>query len=81
MSEDDKKKGKLENFKDLYLVSSIGIQLVVSIFIGFAFGFILDNKFGTTPIFIFIFLLFGIAAGFINLFRVLKGYKNNRNDE
>jgi len=81
MSDDDKKKGKLENFKDLYLVSSIGIQLVVSIFIGLAFGIYLDSKIGTSPTFTIIFLLFGIAAGFINLFRVLKGYKNSRNDE
>ncbi len=80
MSEDDNKKGKLKPFRDLYLISAIGIQLVVSIFIGLAFGVYLDNKFGTTPIFIFIFLLFGIAAGFINLFRVSKGYKN-KNDE
>ena len=81
MSDDDKKKGKLENFKDLYLVSSIGIQLVVTRFIGLAFGIYLDSKIGTSPTFTIIFLLFGIAAGFINLFRVLKGYKNSRNDE
>ncbi|MBI3584301.1 MAG: AtpZ/AtpI family protein [Nitrospinae bacterium] len=80
MSEDDNKKGKLKPFRDLYLISAIGIQLVVSIFIGLTIGVYLDNKFGTTPIFIFIFLLFGIAAGFINLFRVTKGCKN-KNDE
>ncbi len=81
MGEDDKKKGKFENLKDLYLVSSVGIQLVVSIFIGLAFGIYLDSKFGTSPLFTIIFLLFGIAAGFMNLFRVSKSYRNNKNDE
>jgi ATP synthase protein I len=81
MGEDDRKKGKFENFKDLYLVSSVGIQLVVSIFIGLAFGIYLDSKIGTSPIFTIIFLLFGIAAGFMNLFRVTKGYKDNSSNE
>ena len=62
MSENDKRKGRFENLKDLYLVSSIGVQLVVSIFIGLAFGIYLDSKIGTSPLFTIIFLLFGMVA-------------------
>ncbi|MBI3599921.1 MAG: AtpZ/AtpI family protein [Nitrospinae bacterium] len=79
MDEDDKK-GKFRQFRELYLISTVGIQLVVSIFIGLAIGVYLDGKFGTSPIFTFIFLLLGIAAGFMNLFRVAKGGGNTDND-
>jgi len=79
MGEDDKK-GKFRQFRELYLLSTVGIQIVVSIFIGLAFGIYLDGKFGTSPIFTFIFLIFGIAAGFINLFRVAKGGGNANDD-
>ena len=81
MSENDKRKGRFENLKDLYLVSSIGVQLVVSIFIGLAFGIYLDSKIGTSPLFTIIFLLFGMVAGFMNIFRASKGYNDNSNDE
>ncbi|MEK6590227.1 MAG: AtpZ/AtpI family protein [Nitrospinota bacterium] len=77
----DEKKDKFRFLRDLYLLSTVGIQLVVSIFIGFAFGFFLDNKLDTSPLFTFIFLIFGIAAGFINLFRVSKGKGNDTNAE
>lgn len=80
MSEDEKK-GKLRQFRELYILSTVGIQIVVSIFIGLAFGIYLDGKFGTNPLFTFIFLLVGIAAGFINLFRVAKGGRDTSNDK
>lgn len=72
MSEDDKKE-KDKAFRDLYLISMVGVQLVVSILVGLAIGIYLDGKFGTSPIFTLIFLLFGIGAGFINFFRVFRG--------
>jgi ATP synthase protein I len=78
---ENEKKGKFRQLRELYLISTVGIQLVVSIFIGLAIGVYLDGKFGTSPIFIFIFLLLGIAAGFMNLFRVAKGGGNDKNDE
>lgn len=72
MSEDEKK-GKFKTFRDLYLISTVGIQLVVSILVGLTIGIYLDSKFTTSPIFTLIFLLFGIGAGFINFFRVFRG--------
>lgn len=51
-------------------VSIIGIQFPVSIAIGFFFGRWLDGFLGTEPWMMIIFALFGICAGFVNLFRI-----------
>lgn len=55
--------------------STIGLTLACSIFIGVGFGYYLDNKVfdgRTSPWFTLIFLGFGIAAGFRNLFQLAK---------
>ena len=51
-------------------VSIIGIQFPVAIALGYFFGRWLDGLFGTTPWLTIVFALFGIAAGFVNLFRI-----------
>ena len=57
------------------LLTSIGIMFPVSITLGAAFGYFLDRKLGTLPWFSAIFLTFGIAAAFINLFRTLNKFE------
>jgi F0F1-type ATP synthase assembly protein I len=54
------------------LASSIGIVLVVSIFIGWGFGSWLDKKLGTSPWLMLVFTLLGIAAGFIEMIRIAQ---------
>ena len=51
-------------------VSIIGIQFPVAIALGYFFGSWLDRLFGTDPWLTIIFALFGITAGFVNLFRI-----------
>ena len=51
-------------------VSIVGIQFPVAIALGFFFGRWLDRQFNTHPWLTMIFALFGIAAGFVNLFRI-----------
>jgi F0F1-type ATP synthase assembly protein I len=51
-------------------VSIIGIQFPVAIALGFFFGRWLDRSLGTAPWLTAVFSLFGIAAGFVNLFRI-----------
>jgi F0F1-type ATP synthase assembly protein I len=51
-------------------VSVIGIQFPVAIALGFFFGRWLDAQLGTHPWLTGVFSLFGIAAGFVNLFRI-----------
>lgn len=50
----------------------VGTQLVVSIFLGFGFGYWLDTKLGTKPVLMLVFGIFGITAGFLNIYRTLK---------
>ena len=51
-------------------VSIVGIQFPVAIAIGYFAGRWLDAQFNTKPWLTIIFALFGIAAGFVNLFRI-----------
>lgn len=67
-----KKQNRQEVYKSLALISQIGINMVVSIFIGFIIGKFLDNKLGTQWIFSIIFLIIGTVAGFINLFKIAE---------
>ncbi len=51
-------------------VSIVGIQFPVAIALGFFFGRWLDAQLGTHPWLTAVFSLFGITAGFVNLFRI-----------
>lgn len=51
-------------------VSIIGIQFPVAIALGYFFGRFLDRSLGTNPWLTLVFTLFGVAAGFLNLFRI-----------
>ena len=53
--------------RSLAMVSSMGISVVAAVAIGIWFGIQLDKWFGTAPWFFYIFLFFGIAAGFRNI--------------
>lgn len=57
------------------LLASVGIMFPVSITLGAAFGYFLDRKLGTLPWFSAVFLVFGIAAAFVNLFRTLNKFE------
>lgn len=50
-------------------LASVGITLVVATVIGLFMGIYLDRWLGTHPVFTILMLIFGIAAGFVNLFR------------
>lgn len=74
-------KDKKDLFKAFGAISTMGISMALSIFIGAGFGWWLDNKFETTPWFFFIFLLFGIIAGFRNVFIIAGRQKNEDSDD
>ena len=70
MSEDRK-----EMFRQLAKYSHVGMSFVFSIIIGFFIGWYLDNKVfdgRTAPYLTFIFLAFGVVAGFKNLWELTK---------
>jgi ATP synthase protein I len=53
-------------------LSSLGLTLVFSTFIGFGLGWLLDKVLKTAPLFTILLLLLGIVAGFINVYRSAK---------
>ena len=74
-------KSKLENSeiktdrkKGVFLGNAfkLGTELVAAVAVGSIIGFILDNWFGTKPLLIILFFLFGSAAGIYNVIKTAK---------
>ncbi len=61
---------KSHPLQNLALISHIGILMIVPILGGLYFGRWLDKKFNTEPIFLFLFIVVGVASSFVNLFKV-----------
>ena len=53
-------------------LSSLGLTLVFSTFIGFGLGWLLDKVLKTGPLFTILLLLLGIVAGFVNIYRSVR---------
>jgi ATP synthase protein I len=66
----DGRRGAMQQWGGLL---SAGMVFPVSIAIGYAIGYYLDRWLGTTY-FTIIFLLFGIAAGFVSFFRTISAF-------
>jgi ATP synthase protein I len=45
-------------------------ELVASVLVGTLIGWQIDNWFATSPIFLLLFLLLGVASGFWNVYRI-----------
>lgn len=58
----------------LYNLTSLAFTFPVSISAGGFIGYYLDGKLGTFPWLSIVFLLMGIAAGFLSLFRAVKAF-------
>jgi len=76
---------KRQLFKSLSFLSSIGIAMVASSFIGLFIGIYLDKWLGTKPWMTIIWLGFGIASGFRNIFiltrRALRDEEQNADQD
>ncbi len=66
----NKKKNK--HFESLGLASIMGIHLVSGVVVGMAMGYYLDKFLGTKPWMTILFLVFGIIAGYKNMFREMQ---------
>jgi len=63
-------------FRQLMQASTIGINLVLSTFVGLAIGYGLDSLFHSSPWLTIIFLILGIIAGFRELLRIANKQDN-----
>ncbi len=56
----------------------LGTELVAAVAVGSIIGFILDNWFGTKPLLIILFFLFGSAAGIYNVIKAAKKMQESK---
>jgi ATP synthase protein I len=62
-------------------VAQIGMTLVVATMLGLGGGYLLDRWLGTRPWLSLVGLVFGIAAGFVNIFRTAKAIERDQNQQ
>ena len=62
--------------RDYLQAASIGLHLVISTFVGLGIGYWLDRFFNSAPWLTLIFLLLGIASGFMEMLKMVR--KENR---
>jgi ATP synthase protein I len=58
---------------------TLGIEMGLSLVIGLGIGYYLDRHFGTSPVFLIIFMIFGLLAGMRRLYTLWK--KAEKEDE
>lgn len=69
-------KKDIKIFQNLAMITQMGIMIVVPILIGLFIGKFIDSKLGTGNLFLLIFILFGVGAGFLNLYKIaMRDYK------
>lgn len=51
---------------------TVAADLLAGVLVGAGIGYVLDLLFGSKPLMLVIFLLFGGAAGFLNVYRTVK---------
>lgn len=74
--------GKKRNdfFELLGMASVMGIHLVSGVIVGLVMGYYLDRWLGTKPWLLVVFLIFGIIAGYRNMFREMQRIQRKEND-
>jgi F0F1-type ATP synthase assembly protein I len=65
-------KGTGEALRAAGALSTVGLAFVLALVIGFWFGTVLDGWLGTKPAFTILFFFFGLAAGILNVYRIVS---------
>ena len=58
-----------DTMRTLGALSTVGFSFVLAIVLGAAAGYFLDRWLGTSPWLFFLFFIFGLAAGILNVYR------------
>lgn len=61
---------------NLIKVSSVGLELGISVIIGLLIGDYLDDLFGTKPWLLLVFLIIGLITGFRSILRILRKHNS-----
>jgi F0F1-type ATP synthase assembly protein I len=59
-------------FRVLGQLSTVGLSFVIALVLGFGGGYLLDGWLGSRPWFSFIGFFLGLAAGILNVYRVMQ---------
>ena len=65
-------KGAGEALRTAGALSTVGLAFVLALVIGFWLGAVLDGWLGTKPVFTILFFFFGLAAGILNVYRIVS---------
>ena len=64
------KRGSMADaFRTIGALSTVGFSFVLAVGLGALIGYYLDKWFGTSPWLFLLFILFGLAAGILNVYR------------
>lgn len=76
-------KDSKSTYRALGITSGIGFMMAACILGGYFVGSYLDSKFGTKPWLLLVFLLMGLAVGFIEIYNIMKKLtkENNKKDK
>lgn len=66
------KKNYKDTYRNLALISQIGLSVITPILMGVFLGQFIDEKLSKNGIFSILFLILGAGAGFMNLFKITK---------
>lgn len=70
---------KINILENLALITQIGLIMIIPIILSLHIGKFLDDRLGTGNIFLFIFIIIGVCASFINLYKVaIRGYNKRK---
>lgn len=61
-----------ETLRTAGALSTVGLAFVLALVIGFWSGTVLDGWLGTKPAFTIVFFFFGLAAGILNVYRIVS---------
>ncbi|GEM_PF-1357388 len=67
----DSVNNKFQIFKNLALVTQIGLIFVISILFSIYLGNIIDGVLNTNNIFKIIFILIGVISGFVSVYKII----------
>ena len=65
-------KGTADAFRTAGSLSTVGLAFVFALVLGFWFGSLLDRWFATRPVFTIVFFFVGLAAGILNVYRIVS---------
>lgn len=72
MPKNEDRKHNRELLRGLYMVSQIGFTVAACLLVGVLLGRFLDSVFGSAPLLLIVFSLFGAGAGFKSIYELVK---------